>query len=147
MFLFWLEKVTCAPTWNGMRKNGHRHIFLAIGWVFTGLGFVGVVLPLLPTTPFLLVAVWAFSKSSPKLRRWLFAHPRFGHHLRNWFDQGAISRQAKIVSITFMTLSVGFSLLLSESLYLTISLGVIMVATATFILTRPTPEAVAIKSQ
>ncbi|WP_417820378.1 YbaN family protein [Terasakiella sp.] len=130
-----------------MSTNSQRHIFLAIGWVFTGLGFVGVILPLLPTTPFLLVAVWAFSKSSPKLRRWLFTHPRFGHHLRNWFDQRAISRQAKIVSVSFMALSVGFSLLISENLYVIVSLAVIMVATATFILTRPTPSAVAIKSQ
>jgi len=130
-----------------MNTNSQRYIFLAIGWFFTGLGFLGVMLPLLPTTPFLLVAVWAFSKSSPKLRRWLFNHPRFGHHLRNWFDQGAISRQAKIVSVSFMALSVGFSLLVSENLYVIVSLAVIMVATATFILTRPNPNAVAIKSQ
>jgi len=127
--------------------NSHRHIFLALGWVFTGLGFVGAFLPLLPTTPFLLVAVWAFSKSSPKLRRWLFTHPRFGAHLRNWFDQGAISRKGKIFSISFMTVSVGFSFIISDNLYLKISLLVIKVAIATFILTRPSPDPVAIKSQ
>jgi len=127
--------------------NGQRHIYLVLGWIFTGLGFLGAFLPLLPTTPFLLVAVWAFSKSSPRLKRWLFTHPRFGPYIRDWFNQGAISRRAKIVSISFMSLSLGFSLVISDNMYVHIALAVIMVATATFILTRPSPSSVVIKSQ
>ena len=130
-----------------MKKSIHRIIYLIIGWTFTGLGFVGAFLPILPTTPFLLVAVWAFSKSSPKLKRWLFMHPKFGFHIRNWFEHGAIDRKAKILSLSMMLLSVGFAILLSENIYIPIVLAVIMVATATFIVTRPSPSSVAIKSQ
>ncbi|SCA55744.1 conserved hypothetical protein [Candidatus Terasakiella magnetica] len=130
-----------------MTRNVRKTIYLSIGWFFTGLGFVGAFLPILPTTPFLLVAVWAFSKSSPRLKRWLFTHPKYGHHIRNWFEHGAIAPKAKILSLSLMTVSVGFSLLMSENIYVPISLGVIMVAVATFILSRPSPSAVAIKSQ
>jgi len=122
-------------------------MYLLIGWTFTGLGFVGAFLPILPTTPFLLVAVWAFSKSSPKLKRWLFTHPRFGPHIRNWFERGAINKKAKILALSMMLFSVGFSALVSDNIYIPITLALIMVATATFIVTRPNPSAVVIKSQ
>ena len=142
-----LEYAFLEPTCDFMRKNNQRYIYLTIGWIFTGLGFVGAFLPLLPTVPFLLIAVWAFSKSSPRLKRWLFAHPKFGPHLENWFKEGAVSTKAKCLSVTVMGISVGFSVLWSETIYIPITLAVIMVATATFILTRPSPSTVAIKSQ
>lgn len=124
-----------------------RLIYLGIGWLFTGLGFVGAFLPIMPTTPFLLVAVWAFSKSSPKLKVWLYTHPKFGPHISNWFDHGCISPKAKFAAVSLMMLSTGFSVLISENIYIPISLAVIMVAVATFILTRPNPKPVVIKSQ
>ncbi|MDV7340409.1 YbaN family protein [Terasakiella sp. A23] len=130
-----------------MIKSSRRIIYLSLGWVFTALGFLGAFLPVMPTTPFLLVAVWAFSKSSPRLKRWLYTHPKFGEHIRNWFDHGAVSKKAKIAAVSLMGISLGFSILLSENIYVPISLAVIMVATATFILTRPSPSGVAIKSQ
>ena len=124
-----------------------RYIYLAIGWLFTGLGFVGAFLPVMPTTPFLLVAVWAFSKSSPRLKAWLYNHPRFGYHIQAWFNQGAISRKAKILSVSFMSISVGFSIYISENTYVIVALILIVVSIATFILTRPSPKGVVIKSQ
>ena len=57
--------------------------FLCLGWVFVGLGFVGAFVPGLPTTVFLIVALWAFSRSSDRLRMWLWTHPRFGATLRD----------------------------------------------------------------
>lgn len=123
-----------------MGQKTQRIFYLIIGWFFTGLGFVGVFLPILPTTPFLLVAVWAFSKSSPKLKRWLFAHPKFGPHLHHWFKEGAIDRKAKILALSMMGLTMGFSMILSTNIYLIGVLGLIMSATATFIVTRPSPS-------
>lgn len=123
-----------------MNKQLVRYIYLAVGGIFTTLGFIGAFLPVLPTTPFLLVAVWAFSKSSPRLKVWLHTHPRFGHHIESWFKEGAISRKAKIASVSLMGVSLGFSAVLSENIYVPIALSVIMVATATFILTRPVPS-------
>jgi len=130
-----------------MKQSRHRLLYLMIGWIFTGLGFVGAFLPILPTTPFLLVAVWAFSKSSPKLRHWLFTHPQFGPYIRDWFEKGAISRKAKFFSLSMMLASVGFATFMSENLYVPITLGIIMLATGTFIVTRPSPSSIAVKSQ
>lgn len=65
---------------------------LAYGCI--GLGAAGLVVPLLPTTPFLLVAAWAASKGSPRLARWLHHHPRLGPTLQAWREQRAATRQA-----------------------------------------------------
>jgi len=67
------------------------------------LGLVGVVLPLLPTTPFLIVALWAAGKCSPRLAYWLENHPRLGPVLRNWRDHRAIPKTAKWLACTMMT--------------------------------------------
>ena len=59
-------------------------ILLSIGWICVGLGFIGIFVPGLPTTIFLIVALWAFTKSSKKLRVWLLNHKKFGPFLRDW---------------------------------------------------------------
>ncbi len=74
--------------------------YIGVGWVFTGLGIIGAFVPVMPTTPFLLVALWAFSKSSPRLQKWLLEHPRFGPTLRDWHKYGAIRSSIKVVAIT-----------------------------------------------
>ena len=71
-----------------------RTLWLAVGLFFLGIGFLGVALPVVPTTPFLLLAAGSFAKSSPRLHGWLLAHPLFGPPIRNWEDNGAISRPA-----------------------------------------------------
>lgn len=63
-----------------------------------GLALAGAVLPLLPTTPFLLVAAWAFARSSPRLDAWLRAHPRLGPPLAAWEARRAIPRRAKLLA-------------------------------------------------
>ena len=85
-----------------------KYLYLLIGWLFTILGFIGIILPVLPTTPFLLIAVWAFSKSSEKLHSWLFNHKVFGSYLRDWFEHGVINPRAKILSVTLMWLSLSY---------------------------------------
>jgi uncharacterized protein len=87
-----------------------RFAFLALGWSALALGLVGVVLPGLPTTPFLLVAAFSFGKSSPRLRAWLVAHPRFGPPIRDWATRGAISRRNKVRAVLVMAVVVALSL-------------------------------------
>lgn len=72
-----------------------RAVFLVLGIAFVVLGGIGAVLPVLPTTPFLILAVACFARSSPRLEGWLLDHPRFGPSLRAWRESGAIPRRAK----------------------------------------------------
>ena len=72
-----------------------RWVFLGIGWTSVGLGCLGLVLPLLPTTPFLLLAAWAFGRSSTRWQHWLRRHPRLGPLIRGWEDHRVIPPWAK----------------------------------------------------
>lgn len=85
-----------------------RSVYLVLGLLAVGLGFLGLFLPVLPTTPFLLVAVACFARSSSRLERWLLEHPRFGPTLRDWRERGAIPRRVKATALAGTSL--GFSL-------------------------------------
>lgn len=84
-----------------------RIVLLLVGVAFTGLGLVGAILPVLPTTPFLLVAAVAFAHSSPRLHAWLEQHPQFGPGLRRIREGKGIARRTKIVSLVLATLLLG----------------------------------------
>src|SRR5262245_18957804 len=73
-----------------------RFLYKAMGFVFVGLGVLGAFLPLLPTTPFLLVSLWAFSRSSRRFHQWLYMHPRFGPRLQEWHEQGVVPVKVKV---------------------------------------------------
>lgn len=76
-----------------------RGIYLVIGLFFVGLGAVGAFLPVLPTTPFMIVAAACFARSSTRLENWLLQHKRFGPLLIEWRQRGAIPPRAKLASL------------------------------------------------
>ena len=80
-----------------------------LGTVSVAIGVINAFLPLLPTTEFLLIGVWAYGKGAPELRERLLAHPRFGPPLRNWQEGRRMSRQAKRAALSGMALSFGFT--------------------------------------
>lgn len=114
-----------------------RIIWLAVGWIAVGLAFIGVLLPIMPTVPFLLVAIWAFGRSSERLRQRLLADPVFGPDIKRWHERGAIRRSAKILATTAMTASVFISLWLGVPVYVVAVQAIVLLSIAVFIVTRP----------
>ena len=114
-----------------------RGLWLTAGMLFLGLGLLGVLLPILPTTPFLLLAAWCFARSSPRLHGWLMNHPLFGPPLRNWAERGAIAPGAKRAAALAMGAVFAVSLVLRLPLWALAVQGLAMGGALTFILTRP----------
>ncbi|MGV3494172.1 MAG: YbaN family protein [Ramlibacter sp.] len=80
-----------------------RWAFLTLAGVFLLLGLIGVFVPVMPTVPFLIVAAWAASRSSPRLHDWLMKHPRWGRQLTDWYDYGVVPRKAKWITSVMMS--------------------------------------------
>src|SRR5687768_8188108 len=91
------------------RSAAVRFLYRTLGLAMVGLAIAGVFLPLLPTTPFLIVAAWAFARSSPRLNAWLRNHRQLGPFLRNWEERGAIPRWAK--ALAFFGVTSGWTML------------------------------------
>jgi uncharacterized membrane protein YbaN (DUF454 family) len=120
-----------------------RRFHLALGYTSLVLGIIGIVLPLLPTTPFVILAAWCFARSNPALAKWLYEHPRFGTLLTTWRDQRAIPPRAKIYALLMLALSYVISVWLIRSPYVPFILAVIMGSVALYIVTRPNPQEMA----
>ena len=94
-----------------------RAAYLAAGSVSLALGALGVVLPLLPTVPFLILAAFCFGRSDPRVERWLLDHPSFGASIRRWRESGAISRKGKIAATTAFVVSVALAAVFAPPLW------------------------------
>ena len=112
-----------------------RHLYLAAGLICVVLGAVGAFLPVLPTVPFLLLAVFCFTRSRPEWAQRLYAHPRYGEALRQWRDRKAISRKAKISALAVMVASVLVSWLTIGWPWAAVVTGTLL-CTGTWIATR-----------
>lgn len=115
-----------------------RPLLLAAGWICVAIGLVGAFVPLLPTTPFLLLAVWAFSKSSPEMAERIRNHRIAGPYVRDWQDDGVIPVQAKILATGMMGAAVAYMHFGAHAPLWAVAITlVVMLAVSTFILTRP----------
>ncbi|MXW91034.1 MAG: DUF454 domain-containing protein [Rhodospirillaceae bacterium] len=127
------------------RKTGRsgldprRAVWFAIGFVALLLAALGAVLPLLPTTVFLLVAAFAFARSSDRWHAWLLSHRVFGPLIADWRDHRAIDRRAKILSAASMAAVFGISLALGAGTLVLAVQAVVLGAAAAFVLSRPSP--------
>ena len=115
-----------------------RVVYFSLAWLFFAIGAVGVLLPVLPTTPFMLLALWAFSRSSERFHRWLYNHRFFGPPLQQWNKYGVIPLPAKIMSVSFMTISFVYMLIFSPvGIWLKLVIAALMLYGAWFVLTKP----------
>ena len=117
-----------------------RWAYAALAYLFTGLALLGVVVPGLPTFPFLLLAGWAASRGSRRLHDWLYSHPRFGPALVQWRDERAIGRRSKITAVGLIIVSWLILLWRVGDLRVLLPLALLFIAVSTFLLSRPEPS-------
>lgn len=128
-----------------MQKNFKTYhplrIFTSIvGWAMIVLAIIGIVLPIMPTVPFLLVASWCFTRSSPRFHRWLNNHRIFGPPIKQWEEKRAISTFVKVFALMSMTGGfLSFLVILHPALWITLLVMIILLLIALYIVTRPSP--------
>lgn len=114
-----------------------RLLWRALALLSLLLACVGVVLPVLPTVPFLLLAAWAGGKGWPALETWLLNHAHFGPHIRRWRERGAVPRRAKWLATVMMGCSAVLLALSSALLPVKIAVPIVMAAVALWLWCRP----------
>jgi len=116
-----------------------RWAYLVFAWTMLALGVIGVVLPGLPTTPFILLAAWAAARGSKRLHDWLHAHRSFGPMIRDWEANGAVSRRAKWAATITMIVCAVIMFATAPKIWMA-ALGTgIMSMTGTWLWLRPEP--------
>jgi len=119
-------------------KRAGRIILIIIGTIALGLGMVGIFVPLLPTTPFLLLAAACYARSSPRFYHWLIHHHWLGEYIRNYRENRAIRFRAKVITIAIMWLGMGLTIILFDPLWLKALLSVIGIAVTVHLLSLRT---------
>lgn len=112
-----------------------RAILIVLGILFVGLGILGIIIPMLPATPFFLLSAWCFMKSSDRLYRWLMTNRVFGKYLNNYIEGKGIPVRIKIVVLTLLWLVIGYAVLfIFENIYIRILLLIIAIVVTIHIL-------------
>lgn len=118
-----------------------KFFWITLGWIALVLGIIGAFLPLLPTTPFLLLAAWSFSQGSEKLHLWIMTHPKLSPPIIDWQENRAIQRSTKVTATFTMLAMIGLTALFASQLaipsWAVIIQAVILTIVAAFLWTRP----------
>ncbi|WP_265669905.1 DUF454 family protein [Klebsiella grimontii] len=118
-----------------------RIILIIIGWLSVALGTLGVFLPLLPTTPFILLAAWCFARSSPRFHHWLLYRSWFGGYLRHWQQFRAMPPGAKPRAVVMILLTFAISLWLVNLTWVRILLLIVLTCLLIFMWRIPVVDA------
>ena len=122
------------------RSTWQKILWMLLAYVTLAIALIGALLPILPTTPFLLVAVWAGSHASSKFKWWLLRHKHFGPGLRDWYRDKAIAKRAKIAAVTVITVSWIIIILNGSPAGVIVFTGLIFIGCISFLLSRPDPS-------
>ena len=112
-------------------------ILLSLGWLCVSLAFIGVFVPGIPTTIFLIIALWSFTKSSRKFQTWLLNHKRFGPILHNWQEHKVVPLRAKILMVILQTSVVIIVQYTFDNLIITFGLTIVLVTVALYVISLP----------
>ncbi|WP_312411118.1 DUF454 family protein [Pseudescherichia sp.] len=124
-----------------------RTLLIITGWLAVALGTLGVVLPVLPTTPFILLAAWCFARSSPRFHAWLLYRSWFGSYLRHWQQYRAMPRGAKPRAIAVILLTFAISLWLVKLMWVRFLLLAILACLLIFMWRIPVVDEVVDEKQ
>tara|TARA_B100001123_G_C15183893_1_gene976486 strand:+ start:620 stop:991 length:372 start_codon:yes stop_codon:yes gene_type:complete len=114
-----------------------RTFFLLLGWLCVCLAFIGIFLPGIPTTPFLLVALWAFAKSSKRFHSWLLNHKKFGPILQNWESHKVVPRKAKILMVILQIAAIVILHYSLNNIIITIGVAILLMCVALYVISLP----------
>jgi len=117
-----------------------RWTYLILAYLFLVLAVIGVLLPGLPTVPFLLLTAWFAARGSERLHDWLYSHPQFGKLLIDWERQGAVSRSSKVIAVILLIFSWVLMYHRIHNPWLMAALAVLFLSVIVFLLTRPEPR-------
>lgn len=115
-----------------------RILLLILGWTFLALGIVGAFLPLLPTTPFLILSLWAFSRSSQRLHDWLYHHRLLGPRLQDWRANRVIPLRVKLTAWGAMAASLAYATFVTRAPWpLLLGMAVVMLIGVVYVARCP----------
>ncbi len=123
-----------------VKNKALRLLLIFVGWLSVVLGVIGIFLPIMPTTPFLLLAAACFVRTSPKFYQWLVGHPRLGKYLVYYLEGKGIPLKAKIYTIALITISMSITTYLVPVMAVKILLPLVGVLVALYIVRQPTLE-------
>lgn len=107
-------------------NNLTKYLWRAAGLLSVGCAYIGAIVPGIPTTSFLLLALWCFGKGSPALQKWILEHPIFGPYVVNWTEKRIYPTKAKYIMLVCILLSFAWILYLKLKLVATVSIGLFM---------------------
>lgn len=118
-----------------------RSLYNFLGWLCVALGIIGIILPLMPTTVFLILASVCFSRGSPQYKEWLLNHPRFGHYIRDYQAGRGIPKKCKVIAIAMIWTSIGTSaIFLVSALWLKVLLLAIAAGVSLYLYWLPSTQ-------
>jgi|TARA_B110000238_G_scaffold188341_1_gene219273 uncharacterized membrane protein YbaN (DUF454 family) len=121
-----------------MRNKAKLYFLICTGWLSIILGVIGIIMPLLPTTPFILLAAGCFAKSSPKFHQWLVGHAFFGPFISNYNSDSGIPKNVKIKAIIFIWITLSISILLIKISWLRLIIFLLGLIITTILWRTPT---------